>query len=71
MEPGTAYGSAHDGALFGRELGADDGTSHCALLVHATVVVLFGSADGAATVETAATLIVLLQMVYCLTSNLA
>ena len=30
------------------ELGADNGTSHSALLGHATVVVLLGSADGAA-----------------------
>ena len=42
MELGTS-----DGALFGMELGADNGTSDGALLDHATVVVLLGSADGA------------------------
>ena len=43
-----ANGDADEGALFGMELGADNGTSHGALLGHATVVVLLGSADGAA-----------------------
>ena len=48
IELGTADGDvSDDGALFGMELGADNGTSDGALLGHATVVVLLGSADGA------------------------
>ena len=45
-----ADGDSDDGALFGMELGADNGTSHGTLLGHVTVVILLGSADDA-TVE--------------------
>ena len=41
-----AYGSADDGGMFGIEIGADDGRSYGAQFGHATVVVLFGLADG-------------------------
>ena len=53
IELGTADGDADECALFGMELGADNGTSDGALLGHATVVVLLGSAEGATTVGTA------------------
>ena len=46
IEIGTAGERSDEGALFGMELGADNGTSDGALLGHATVVVLLGSADG-------------------------
>ena len=55
---GAADGSAEDGALFGMELGADDGTSDGALLDHATTV----GAEGASVETLVLLLLVLLLM---------
>ena len=41
IELSTADGSAHDGALFGMELDADNGTSDGALLDHVTLLLYY------------------------------
>ena len=53
------------------ELGADNGTSYGALLGHATVDVLLGSADGATAGTAGTTADGAAMMAYCLASNLA
>ena len=48
IELGTADGDADEEDLFGMVLGADNVTSHGALLDHGAVDILLGSAAGAA-----------------------